>query len=748
MRPGVFVRDQMRTLLCGLLFAAGAARAAGPGLTELRGVVLDAQTGRPLQGALVSVSGSRLSAVATSFSGGFFIAAPDPACSLQVRLAGYSPITVAGHAPSDSLLEIPLVPVLYSMDEVVVQASRLRREVSHPTAGVNIIDRWDIEHAPATSLAGVLGSAPGLFVKDYGGGAGLKTISQRGLAAEHTAILLNGLPVNSAQHGTLDLGLITLENFERVEVLHGGASLSFGSQAVGGVVNLVSRPPASEPSVRAGIALGSYGFQRYAVSGGTNLDGGGLRLSFVQEGSEDDYRFVYHNGPDVRDLRRSNSDYLMRSVTFRGAMAAGSSTTLDAFATASISDRGVPGVVVSPSSAGVARQEDTDVLLQVGARHAPGTDDVLEVRAQGRSTSQRYADPSLVIGGVALENSYRTREARVEPRYERQALSWLRVAAGGAAALSTTSGDITGGEADRTDWGVYLQGRAAFDPGLAGIGEAYLTGGIRYDRSGAVDATSPAVGAGLRSRGMTAGPLSALTFSLRGALSRNFRAPTFNELYYNGGGGRGNSELRPEYGSGAEAGATIAFTLGAEHTFDASVFASSVDDRIVWSPAGTGIVMPRNLRRVDTDGFELSYALDLVGRTVRMRVHYGNATSVNASAAYPGDPLHGKSLIYVPRETGGASCTFVHRPSAGPFSSLGGTIRYAVTGPRYMTEDNLESLPPYDVLDAAVSAGLPIGEVTIIARCEITNLLNEDYQVIRGYPMPLRTVRVGLSVEY
>jgi outer membrane cobalamin receptor len=65
-----------------------------------------------------------------------------------------------------------------------------------------------------------------------------------------------------------------------------------------------------------------------------------------------------------------------------------------------------------------------------------------------------------------------------------------------------------------------------------------------------------------------------------------------------------------------------------------------------------------------------------------------------------------------------------------------------------MTEDNLESLPLYDVLDAAVSAGLPIGEVTVIARCEITNLLNEDYQVIRGYPMPLRTVRVGLSVEY
>jgi outer membrane receptor protein involved in Fe transport len=151
---------------------------------------------------------------------------------------------------------------------------------------------------------------------------------------------------------------------------------------------------------------------------------------------------------------------------------------------------------------------------------------------------------------------------------------------------------------------------------------------------------------------------------------------------------------------------------------------------------------------VEVDGYELSYSLDILARTLRARVYYGNARTVNASAAFPGDPLQGKSLIYVPRETGGASLSFVHRPSSGLFASLGGTAWYTLGGPRYASEDNHDVLPMYDVLDVAFSAGIPVWEVTMHARCEINNVLNEDYQVIRGYPMPLRTVRFGLAIEY
>jgi outer membrane receptor protein involved in Fe transport len=79
---------------------------------------------------------------------------------------------------------------------------------------------------------------------------------------------------------------------------------------------------------------------------------------------------------------------------------------------------------------------------------------------------------------------------------------------------------------------------------------------------------------------------------------------------------------------------------------------------------------------------------------------------------------------------------------------VGGTLWYTITGPRFMTEDNLESLPLYDVLDLSLGVGIPLWGVSLNARCEVNNVLNEDYQAIRGYPMPLRTFRLGLALEY
>jgi iron complex outermembrane receptor protein len=295
---------------------------------------------------------------------------------------------------------------------------------------------------------------------------------------------------------------------------------------------------------------------------------------------------------------------------------------------------------------------------------------------------------------------------------------------------------------------MYAQARASITSPLPSMEEAYVIGGVRHDRAGAVSASSPSLGVGLRTVRFQAGPMMDASFSLRGSLNRSFRAPTFNELYYSGGGGQGNSDLQPEYSSGVEAGGTFAFVLGGDHAIDVSLFSTRMEGRIVWSPAGQGIVMPKNLRQVDSDGYEASYTLDLFDRMLRARAYYGNARAVNAAAAYPGDPLEGTSLVYVPVETGGATLSFVHRLTAGPVTSVGGTLWYAITGPRFMTEDNLESLPMYDVLDLALSVGMAWWGANVGVRCEVHNILNEDYQCIRGYPMPLRTVRLGLAIDY
>jgi vitamin B12 transporter len=113
----------------------------------------------------------------------------------------------------------------YALDEVVITSSRIPSTVRRSPASVSLISRADIDRSGAIALSDILVAGPGLFIKDYGISSGLKTISQRGLGTEHTLVLLNGMPINSIQNGSLDFGAIPSEEIERVELVPGSSIL-------------------------------------------------------------------------------------------------------------------------------------------------------------------------------------------------------------------------------------------------------------------------------------------------------------------------------------------------------------------------------------------------------------------------------------------------------------------------------------------------------------------------------------------
>ena len=109
----------------------------------------------------------------------------------------------------------------YVLQEIIVTSQRIPRSALTAPALIQVISRRAIDLTGGSSLATVLGPASGLFIKDYGGPSGLKTISQRGLGAEHTLILLNGMPINSAHTGGFDLGLLSSDDIGAVEMVGG-----------------------------------------------------------------------------------------------------------------------------------------------------------------------------------------------------------------------------------------------------------------------------------------------------------------------------------------------------------------------------------------------------------------------------------------------------------------------------------------------------------------------------------------------
>lgn len=129
-------------------------------------------------------------------------------------------------------------------DEVIITATRnVRRLSSLPLPGA-VIDSASIAAIGATRLNEVLGEQTGLVtVPDFGGGEGLQ---MQGMDSQYTMILIDGVPLVGRSAGTMDLSRITVGNIDRIEVVKGASSALYGSEALAGVVNIITRKPTRE----------------------------------------------------------------------------------------------------------------------------------------------------------------------------------------------------------------------------------------------------------------------------------------------------------------------------------------------------------------------------------------------------------------------------------------------------------------------------------------------------------------------
>jgi outer membrane cobalamin receptor len=130
------------------------------------------------------------------------------------------------------------------MDEVVVTATKTEETRREIVNSVVVKDRYDIEETPASSLGEVLANEPGLDWRTYGNyGGAAETIKIRGMGADGTLVAVDGVVMNSPSLGTADVGQIPLNSIERVEVVKGPGSLLYGSGAMGGTVNIITKAP-------------------------------------------------------------------------------------------------------------------------------------------------------------------------------------------------------------------------------------------------------------------------------------------------------------------------------------------------------------------------------------------------------------------------------------------------------------------------------------------------------------------------
>ena len=165
----------------------------------------------------------------------------------------------------------------FTLDPMVITATRTeKRDVDVP-ASTTILSNQDLKNTGAQNLQVALGRVPGLIYKTFSPGGGAmgtmaNEIAIRGVS-NGTLVMLNGTPMNL--RGKYFLDAIPVENVERVEIVKGGAGVLYGSEAMGGVINIITK---KEFTNSVSVGYGNYGQQKYSASVGTDKVNVGYNL--------------------------------------------------------------------------------------------------------------------------------------------------------------------------------------------------------------------------------------------------------------------------------------------------------------------------------------------------------------------------------------------------------------------------------------------------------------------------------------
>ena len=145
-------------------------------------------------------------------------------------------------------------------DDIVVTATRTPQPVERVGQSITVIDSAELERRQTNQVADVLRTVPGVTVARNGGPGTVASVFIRGAESEQTVALIDGIKLNdpSSPGGGFFFGNLLTGNIERIEVLRGPSSVLWGSQAIGGVVNMITRQPTDDLAVNL---RGEYGYR-------------------------------------------------------------------------------------------------------------------------------------------------------------------------------------------------------------------------------------------------------------------------------------------------------------------------------------------------------------------------------------------------------------------------------------------------------------------------------------------------------
>ena len=199
----------------------------------------------------------------------------------------------------------------YDLGTLVVTATRTPTPVRELLNDISVLTQEDIQRAGHATLPELLRTLPGIEFSANGGAGTNSSVFIRGANANHTLVLIDGMRINSATTGTTALEKIPLGQIERIEVLRGPGSHLYGSEAIGGVIQIFTKAGGATPSVHFGGGVGSRGLYQANVGGNGKFGEVNFNLEVAHEGTDS---FSAIGNPTSTSYNPDNDAYRNTSV--------------------------------------------------------------------------------------------------------------------------------------------------------------------------------------------------------------------------------------------------------------------------------------------------------------------------------------------------------------------------------------------------------------------------------------------------
>lgn len=590
---------------------------------------------------------------------------------------------------------------------IVVTGSQLPSDTRTTGSSVTVVGEQEIEDGQYRNALGALQQVPGLDIVQSGGFGGNASIFLRGGNSEGTLVLLDGIELNNpaTTNRAYNMANLTLENIERIEVIRGPQSTIYGSDAMGGVINLVSKKAQegvhSNLTSEAGsynsftqVGNISYGSKGFDVSTGiTRQDVGGISAASASDGnSEHD---GYENTSLSNRMRFTPTDNVEGSVTTRYAH---SNTALDnmggvggddlnrRFRNNEFFTRGdmsvglldktlTPAAYISYTRHSLKDLNSPDALSADTLDSSFGGD---IVTVGSRATWKPIEEFSSVLGGE-------TQGERADSYYFSDG------------AYGPYQDNFYGQEA-RTN-SVFYEAKTAFSKSL------YIDAGVRHDNHSIF-------GGKTTYKVAPAYLVDSTGTKFRGSVGTGFKAPSLVQLYSS----YGNRDLRPERNVGWDTGVDQDL-IKDRVTASLTYFEMNYDDLVTFNPS---TFVLENIDKAKTRGTEVGLTTRL-SESLSTRLAYTYTDTENETT--------GEALLRRPKNKN--SLTVVYQPT----SCFRSQIQWRVYSSRF--DNDFNAYPPervslggYGIVDLAASYQLS-QSVELFGR--VDNLFDKEYQEVLGY---------------